>query len=76
MKTQSQKEMKQIQLIENFLIAKIAYLVSFIGYTISLFININKYDTIIDNVLKFLFGLLLFFITYFLKHYLDKKLKK
>lgn len=60
----------------HFVVNKIAYFVALLGYVVTLPYNFEKYDTIIDNSLKFIFGLLLFFITYFAKHYLDKRLKK
>jgi len=63
---------------EHFIISKIAYVTSFIGY-LSLQITPNfvlPNNPLFNNFLKFLFGLLLFIITYFLKHWFDKKLKK
>lgn len=59
---------------EHFLSSKIAYITSILGYTAMQIVLPN--NPLFNNFLKFLFGLLLFIITYFLKHWFDKKLKK
>jgi len=59
---------------EHLFIGKLSYIISLAGYTTS---QIVLPDTpLFNNFLKFYFGLLLFVITYFLKHFLDKKFKK
>lgn len=66
--------------IIDFLIAKVAYLVSFSGYFISLKFNFLKMEglimTITEAFIKFVFALLLFIVTLGIKHYYDLKNKK